>query len=216
MKIEDKQIIIKNYNPFPFLEIENMYSEYELKLIWQELEFLNQLDKLEKPEQTGAAENDDGEILVKSSRLYLDNLYKSRNISNILTVNKNIMSLHILEEFSSLCFLYKNIGDTNDDTTLIGYYDSGGYYKPHRDNALYTAITWFFKEPKKFSGGDFYFSDYDHKIEIKNNKTILFPSVITHSVDEIVMSNESDFGCGYGRYAMTQFFHLVNEGDSND
>ena len=104
--MEDKQIIIKNYNPFPFLEIENMYSEDELKLIWQELEFLNQLDKLEKPEETGAA-SVNGEILKKNSGLYLDDLYKSRNISNILTVNKNLMSLHILEAFSSLCFLYE-------------------------------------------------------------------------------------------------------------
>jgi hypothetical protein len=49
-------------NPFPFLEIENMYGEDELKLIWQELEFLNQLDKLEKPEKTGGA-SVNGEIL---------------------------------------------------------------------------------------------------------------------------------------------------------
>jgi Rps23 Pro-64 3,4-dihydroxylase Tpa1-like proline 4-hydroxylase len=213
--MEDKQIIIKNYNPFPFLEIENMYSEDELKLIWQELEFLNQLDKLEKPEETGAA-SVNGEILKKNSGLYLDDLYKSRNISNILTVNKNLMSLHILEAFSSLCFLYENIKHTNDDTTLISYYDNGGYYKSHQDSALYTAITWFFKEPKKFNGGDFYFSNYNHKIKLKNNKTILFPSVITHSVDEIVMNNESDVGCGYGRYAVSQFFHLLNKDDSDD
>jgi predicted 2-oxoglutarate/Fe(II)-dependent dioxygenase YbiX len=146
----------------------------------------------------------------------LDDLYKSRNISNILTVNKNLMSLHILEAFSSLCFLYENIKHTNDDTTLISYYDNGGYYKSHQDSALYTAITWFFKEPKKFNGGDFYFSNYNHKIKLKNNKTILFPSVITHSVDEIVMNNESDVGCGYGRYAVSQFFHLLNKDDSDD
>lgn len=213
--MEDKQLIIKNYNPFPFLEIENMYSEEELKLIWQELEFLNQLDKLEKPEKTGTA-SINGEILKKNSGLYLDNLYKSRNISNILTVNKNLMSLHILDTFSSLCFLYENIKHTNDDTTLISYYDNGGYYRSHQDSALYTAITWFFKEPKKFNGGDFYFSDYDHKIELKNNKTILFPSVITHSVNEIIMNNKGDVGCGYGRYAMTQFLYLLNKDDSDD
>jgi hypothetical protein len=40
--------------------------------------------------------------------------------------------------------------------------------------------------------------------------------VITHSVDEIVMNNESDVGCGYGRYAMSQFFHLLNKDDSDD
>jgi hypothetical protein len=94
------QLIIKNYDPFPFLEIENMYSEDELKLIWQELEFLNQSDKLEKPEETGSA-SVNGEILKKNTGLYLDDLYKTRNISNILTVNKN---LFVTTYFRSIFF----------------------------------------------------------------------------------------------------------------
>jgi Rps23 Pro-64 3,4-dihydroxylase Tpa1-like proline 4-hydroxylase len=181
------QLIIKHYDPFPFLEIENMYSEDELKLIWQELEFLNQLDKFEGEEETASAIGPEGEILKKNSGLFLDEIYNSRKISNILTVNQNLFSSHILEEFSSLCFLYENIKRTNKDITLISYYDNGGYYKPHKDDALYSAVTWFFKEPKKFNGGDFYFTDYNLKIEVKNNKTVLFPSVIHHSVDEILM-----------------------------
>ena len=200
------QIIIKHYDPFPFLEIENMYDDDQLKLIWQELEFLNQSDKFESPEKTGSAKRN-GEILKKNSGLYLDDLYKNRNISNILTVNKNLFAPHILEEFSSLCFLYENIKRTNEDTTLISYYDNGGYYKPHQDHALYSAVTWFFKEPKKFDGGDFYFSDYNLKIEVKNNKTVLFPSVIYHSVDEIKMNDNLSFG--YGRYVMVQLLHLL-------
>ena len=199
------QLIIKNYDPFPFLEIENMYDDEQLKLIWQELEFLNQSDKFESPEETGSAQKD-GKTLKKNTGIFLDNLYKTRNISNILNVNKNLFAPHILEEFSSLCFLYENIKHTNEDTTLISYYDNGGYYKPHQDNALYTAVTWFFKEPKKFNGGDFYFTDYNLKIEVKNNKTVLFPSIIYHSVDEISMN--VDFPPGYGRYVMVQFIHL--------
>ena len=58
------QIIIKHYDPFPFLEIENMYDDDQLKLIWQELEFLNQSDKFESPEKTGSAKRN-GEILKK-------------------------------------------------------------------------------------------------------------------------------------------------------
>ena len=139
------QLIIKHYDPFPFLEIENMYSENELKLIWQELEFLNQLDKFEGEEETASAIGPEGEILKKNSGLFLDEIYNSRKISNILTVNQNLFSSHILEEFSSLCFLYENIKRTNKDITLISYYDNGGYYKPHKDDALYSAVTWFFK-----------------------------------------------------------------------
>jgi predicted 2-oxoglutarate/Fe(II)-dependent dioxygenase YbiX len=207
--------LILKYDPFPFLEIENMYSEKELKLIWQELEFLNQFDKLEKPKETG-----NNEESKNNSGLFLDNLYKSRNISNILTVNKNLKDLYILEAFSSLCPSYDDIMHTVDDSTLISYYDNGGYYRPHEDYSLYTAITWFFKEPKKFSGGNFYFSDYNYRIELKNNKTILFPSKITHSVNKIKMNNKSDIGCGYGRYAMSRFFihenwDYIDQGELN-
>jgi Rps23 Pro-64 3,4-dihydroxylase Tpa1-like proline 4-hydroxylase len=203
----NNQLIIKHYDPFPFLEIENMYSKDELKLIWQELEFLNQSNKFEGPEETGSAKNFEGELLKQNSGLFLDEIYNSRKISNILTVNQNLFSSHILEEFSSLCFLYENITHTNEDTTLISYYDNGGYYKPHQDHALYTAVTWFFKEPKKFDGGDFYFTDYNLKIEVKNNKTVLFPSIIYHSVDEILMNTDSP--PGYGRYVMVQLLYIL-------
>lgn len=202
------QTIIKNYDPFPFLEIENMYDDNQLKLIWQELEFLNHSNKFEGPKETGSAQKE-GESLKKNNGLFLDNLYKTRNISNILTANQNLFSPHILEEFSSLCFLYENIKHTNEDTTLISYYDNGGYYKPHQDHALYSAVTWFFKEPKQFNGGDFYFTDCNLKIDVKNNKTVLFPSVIHHSVDEIKMNDNSPLG--YGRYVMVQLLHLLPE-----
>ena len=50
-------------NPFPFLQIENFYSEDELKLIWQELEFLNYPHKLEPPENTGFSSDQNPEII---------------------------------------------------------------------------------------------------------------------------------------------------------
>jgi Rps23 Pro-64 3,4-dihydroxylase Tpa1-like proline 4-hydroxylase len=200
------QIIIKNYSPFPFLEIENMYDDNDLELIWKELEFLNDCNKFQGPERTGTAKKN-GKILKNNSGLYLDDLYKTRDISNILTANQKLFDPIIQDSFSSLCFLYENIKHTNYDSTLISYYDNGGYYEPHQDHALYTAITWFYKEPKQFTGGDFYFTDYNLKIELKNNKTILFPSIVTHSVDEVVIDSNLYPGCG--RYVMAQMLYLL-------
>ena len=48
-------IIHQIRNPLPFLQIENLYDEDELKLIWQELDFLNYPNKLKIPEKTGTA-----------------------------------------------------------------------------------------------------------------------------------------------------------------
>ena len=69
------QLIIKNYDPFPFLEIENMYDDEQLKLIWQELEFLNQLDKFEGEEETASAIGPEGEILKKNAQNKLNERY---------------------------------------------------------------------------------------------------------------------------------------------
>jgi hypothetical protein len=193
--------------PFPFLKIENLYDKDELKLIWQELDFLT--TKLENPENTGAAKDNEGKSLKNNSGLLLDDVYQKRNISNILSINTKLFLPEIINAFSDLSFGYQNIKKTNYDRTLISYYENGGYYKSHEDIAMYTAITWFFKEPKAFVGGDFYFTDYNLKIEIKNNITVLFPSFVKHSVDEVILENNNLIGCG--RYSMVQSCFIVSK-----
>jgi hypothetical protein len=202
-------IIHQIRNPFPFLQIENLYDEDELKLIWQELNFLNYPDKLQIPEKTGTALDKENIPLKKNKGLFLDTIYPKREISNILTVNRRLFDSEILDIFSELSFGYQSIKHTNDDSTLISYYEDADYYKPHEDNAIYTAVTWFFKEPKAFIGGDFYFSDYNVKIEVQNNMMVLFPSFVKHSVDEIILKDRSL--SGYGRYSMTQFVYIASQ-----
>ena len=202
-------IIHQIKNPFPFLQIENLYDENELKLIWQELDFLNCPNKLQPPEKTGTALNEENIPIKKNKGLFLDEIYSKREISNILTLNRKLFNSEIKDAFSELSFGYQSIKCTNSDSTLISYYENADYYRPHRDIALYTAVTWFFKEPKAFIGGDFYFSDYNMKIEMQNNMMILFPSFVEHSVDEIILKNKSL--SGYGRYAMTQFIYIANK-----
>jgi len=192
--------------PFPFLEIKNLYNDEELKLIWQELEFLNCLNKLEPPEKTGTALDEKKKVpLKKNVGLFLDNIYTKRNISNILTVNPKLFSEQIVNAFVELSFAYEFIKKTNNDKTLISYYENGGYYKPHEDKSLFTAVTWFFKEPKAFTGGDLYFTDYNIQVEIENNMSVIFPSFVKHAVDKIILKNKNLVG--YGRYAMTQFLY---------
>jgi hypothetical protein len=194
--------------PFPFMEIRNLYNEDELKLIWQELEFLNCLNKLKPPEETGSAKDSKTNVLLKKNTgLFLDDVYTERNISNILTLNAKLFSKPILDSFSEISFAYEIIKKTNIDRTLISYYDDGGYYGPHEDKSIFTAVTWFFKEPKAFTGGDFYFSDYNIQVEIENNMTVIFPSFVKHAVDEIILEDKNLVG--YGRYAMTQFCYVV-------
>jgi Rps23 Pro-64 3,4-dihydroxylase Tpa1-like proline 4-hydroxylase len=199
------QIITKINDPFPYLKIENMYSDEELELISEELIFLNHKNKLESPEKTGSA-TDNHNILKNNKGLFLDDLYKKREISNILTVNRKIFNKEYLESYASLNFGYRTILECNFDSTLISYYENGGYYYPHNDVAIHTIVTWFFKVPKLFEGGNLIFPQYDEKIEIEHNMTVIFPSFVIHSVEEVEM--DENLPPGFGRFCMSQFMHI--------
>ena len=174
------EVITKIKDPFPYLKIENLYTEEELYLIADELIFLNHKSKLEDPEFTGSAEDSSGNALKENRGLFLDDLYKRREISNILSVNRKIFKKEYLEAYASLSFGYKSILECNHDATLISYYENGGYYKPHKDTASHTALTWFFETPKRFEGGDLFFPEYDEKIEIQQNMVVIFPSFVSY------------------------------------
>ena len=46
------------------------------------------------------------------------------------------------------------------------------------------------KEPKKFTGGDFSFSDYDVTIPCVNNSMVIFPSSFKHEVSPVEMTSD--------------------------
>lgn len=199
--------------PFPYIRVFNFYSEEELKLIWEELEFILNDRILSGPEKTSSAMYNN-EILKKNKGVFLDTLYVNRDTSNILTINKKFFK-HLSNMLSKTNhWIFKNsLSGVNWDTTLISYYENCDHYKKHYDCSSYTCLTWFFKEPKKFSGGDLIFSDFNLKIEIENNSFIFFPSLINHEVSEVIMSPEN-IGKKLGRVCMSQFMghsiHSIN------
>jgi len=195
--------------PFPHLIVDDIYSDHELKLIWQELDFLNHPLKWKSPEETASAKLN-GELLKNNFGIFLDGddgVFSDRKISNILSINRKILNQEILGSYRELSFGYQSAFTTNSDTTLISYYEDSHYYKKHKDHAIMTALTWFYKEPKAFFGGDLIFSDFNkHTVELKNNRAVLFPSFVFHEVEEICMPEHKP---GYGRYCMAQFFTII-------
>jgi hypothetical protein len=205
--------LISQQDPFPHLIIDNFYSPDELKLIWQELDFLCHLEKWNPPEKTGTAIDCQDKPMKNNFGLFLDGvdgIYKDRKISNILSVNRKVVEGGPLDEYGKLSFGYQTVLQSNYDTTLISYYEDSHYYKRHNDKAVMTALTWFYKEPKMFFGGDLIFSDYQsqnrYTVPVKNNRVVLFPSFLFHEVEEICMPEHKP---GYGRYCMAQFFMIV-------
>lgn len=186
--------------------VEDFYNEKELGLIWKELDFLTNNGKLLPPHKTGAARDNKGNLQKQNKALFLDEYYTNRNFSNILNVNRKIWNI-VNRDFIKSNLMFRYLHSCNEDTTLLNYYENGDYYLPHHDASVYTVITYFFKDPKSFTGGNLKLNDWDIEIEIKNNMVVYMPSVYIHEVTPIVMEENKT---GFGRYSMSQFLFVRN------
>ena len=197
--------------PFPLMVINNFYNQQELDLIWKELDFYTAPNKLFNAENYGGVVG-----YTNAKAIVLDDLYKNyennekgvnfRNISNILTVNRKLFESGVLDTFSSLHGCVSIANKTNHDITKVRYYHDGQYYDPHTDKStMFLAFSYFYKEPKKFVGGDLEFPKYDFKLPCDNNSMVIFPGWVEHGVRKVKIKN-SDYYDGWGRYAITSFF----------
>ena len=196
---------INNYNePFPYIVIDDYYERNELEYIWEELDFLSHPNKLKRAtKRSGGASDNDGKLLKRNFHRYLDGIYVERELSNILTVNRKL--------FEDDCELFRQhphwffqnvVFDA--DYTQVGYYEDNDEYGQHYDCATATSLTWLYREPKRFTGGDLFLGHEKIKIDCINNRTLIFPSMIRHSVNKIQMEIEHQ-NKRLGRYAISQF-----------
>ena len=145
---------------------------------------------------------------TNSHAIALDELYskKYRSISNILTVNRKLFDPDILMSFAKDHDCCRIATECNYDVTKVRYYHDKEYYKPHIDTYFqYLSFSYFYKEPKKFSGGELYFPQYDYDYSCENNSMIIFPGWVAHGVTEVSI-DKSDYYEGYGRYCISSFF----------
>jgi Rps23 Pro-64 3,4-dihydroxylase Tpa1-like proline 4-hydroxylase len=189
-------IIHKIREPFPHLIIEDFYNEDELKLIWHELNFLTSPNKLIPANLINSGDANHLSII-------LDQVYNNRNISDILTINRKIFNEKILNDFIELNPLLSDFNLVNAELTKIKYYENYNQYKKHQDSARFTALTYFYKEPKAFEGGDLYFNDFNYTIKLKNNMLVLFTGVFWHESLPVSLKQDG-YITGNGKYTMVQ------------
>lgn len=190
--------------PFPYIYIENIFTEKELEKIHQELDYYQMMknDFFLNAKDTAPAQSKDGKILKKNKAFFLTEVWSSPNFSYIC---KTCHSLFVPNAFSHEDNHYFKGFRPGLTGFLISYYGDGDYYKPHSDSAVASMVIWIYKEPKKFEGGDFIFSDFpDLKVESKNNCGIIFPSRYWHQVNPVKISVE-DQEAGNGRYSFNLF-----------
>ena len=190
-------------DPFPHMIVENFYNDDELKLIWEELDFYTKDGKLFDAHEFGGVVDK-----TNSKAIWLDKVFdkKYRNLSNILKVNRKLFDSAVLEAFSSVHDCCSIAKFCNYDVTKVRYYHDGDYYEPHTDKTVqFLGFSYFYREPKKFEGGELIFPKYDYTFDCPNNSLIMMPGWVEHGVSKISIKN-SDYFDGYGRYAVTSFF----------
>ena len=206
---EMENIEIEYYDEeFPYIIISNVFNtEERIRLVWEELDFLcynwKDLSHLNRQIPGKWDIND----LPNRKEVFLERVYNSPIFSNIIKVyneifGKNIEYIENLFSKHNSWFFKEALILSKDH--LLNYYEDRNYYRPHKDEGLMTCLHWMFKEPKKFEGGDFIFPDFNKKIEIENNKMIIFPSMIKHEVTPITMEAK-DMNKKLGRWCISTF-----------
>ena len=193
--------------PFPLMVIQNFYNQSELNLIWKELDFYTAPNKLFEAKEYGGVVD-----RTNAKAILLDELYKGvknkknfRNISNILTVNRKLFKCGVLDKFSQIHECCTLATQSNHDITKVRYYHNNEYYDPHTDSSVhFLAFSYFYKEPKKFIGGDLIFPKYDFKLPCENNSMVIFPGWVEHGVRKVTIK-DSDYFDGWGRYCISSF-----------
>ena len=189
--------------PFPHLIFNDFYNKRELELIREELNFYTKPDKLlDVKEYMGVVDK------TNAKAIYLDVVYpkKYRKLSNILTVNRKIFEPQVLEPFSKLHDCVLHASEANYDHTKVRYYHDGDFYEPHTDNFFqFLAFSYFYREPKRFEGGELFFPKYNYSFSCNNNSIIIMPAWVEHGVTKVSIK-DSDYYDGFGRYAITSFF----------
>jgi hypothetical protein len=198
------------------LVIDNWYSDEELRKVFVEFDYYmnNGLDNLIKSEtDSSTARTKEGGSKAKTYRFYID----PTKFSALYRYNYKYMS----DEFGKMVLDNTIFGgylnNTRKNSLMVNYYEEGKYYKSHTDVSVVTQLTWLFREPKMFDGGDLILTDMGETIECVHNRTVFFPGFYPHEVTKVTMSEEWnqlsdavkwDTGGGYyGRFSIANFFN---------
>jgi hypothetical protein len=196
---------VTSYNaPLPYVYVENLYTDKELQLIYDELDFYQKSKEVffEDANETASALNASGKSMKKNGGFFLQHVYTQAK-SPIGRFTSGIFGPKVFQHDSNYFF---NEFAPQMTGFLVSYYEDKDYYKPHRDLDVATMCIWVWKEPKKFTGGEFSFTDFpDVKFETANNCAILFPGQYRHQVNPIKMDTDAAYENGWGRYSFTLF-----------
>ena len=195
--------IVYHEEKVPFIIIDNLYNKDEESEIMMELDYLCTKRRLIPPfEDNRGAKNDNNNVKNVACQ-YLEGFYMNRKHSNILQITEKLF-MDDRSLISNHPHWYFDFSSINEHHTHILYYEDMNEYPAHADTCRFTALTYFYREPKKFDGGDLQFTDHQVQIECMNNRVIVFPSMLYHRSTPVRMF-EKDPHIKNGKFCITQF-----------
>lgn len=203
--------------------IDNFYTEDQLSEIRSELKFLTKPSIMsEDRDKLEAGVDIDGNFVTTKAGVWVDHIFRDWNHSALIShPMTNFAKQEVQDKIISYNSLYSLLYHCNVRNHLLSYYENAGYYSKHVDAAVFTVLSYFYNEPKQFSGGDITLHNRDNtkkaNVEIKNNRVIIIPSCTMHEVEKIEMTSKKL--SGEGRYCCAIFLtvqHLREKhNDSN-
>lgn len=193
--------------PLDYVIIDNFFNENELHEVNQEVSQLITF----KNKDTNSALKDDGSSKKTGEGLWVDGHYFDNNIprehSPILKYSAKIFLEEVVRTSVQLNAYFKNIRISNQDSTLLNYYNEQQSYLPHYDNSLLTALT--FLKIGDFTGGDLEFTEYNEIVPFKENRTVIFPGCVEHYAKPIKELKQNSY-----RVSIAKFINFRE--DKND
>jgi len=179
--LEDKDIILLKNIP-----CEGLVNEYNLLK-----------EKLDDPEETqfakrSGATTPEGVPLKKNSGIFLSQVYMPEYA--FISPAGGLFG-EIYTKLKTHSFPVKSVMNSFKATSgfdvLISRYDTGNYYKPHRDQTTLTMLVWPLE--KKYKGGDLFFPDLlNFKLSCDAGTGVIFPGHYIHGVEEVFSENKDD------------------------
>jgi len=205
--------VVKDNPTYPFVVVDNWYTPQEEKNIWKELDWYSSHEQIDRAENTIVARNKDGSSKSKAYRWYITDYYMDKGYAKSHVANymykQRTPEFH---KFINECMPYgRSFLSSNNDSTLISYYEEEDHYEPHHDTFQWTCCIWFVREPRLFTGGDFDFPESGYKVKLKHNRAVFFPCCYLHRVSPIKFHTQPK-EIGYGRYTITHFYIAIPTG----
>jgi len=186
----------------PVVLIKHLFNQEQCELIFNEILRISSAGLLRAGHNTHSDVTLDGNHKVNFS-VWLHSIFDPGKSTILETIKSKFKNLELVDILIQQHYVFKYIAHSKAIHTLLSYYTTNNNYHPHRDNAAITGLSYFWKEPKMFEGGDLIFPETGLSYTPEFGDTILFPSFTLHGVTSVKMNSTESFS---GRFVISNFF----------